>query len=62
MIVLGGLGNPVGAILGGMIFGITEQIATVFLPQAMAPIVGFAILILVIFLRPTGLLGRLQAR
>ena len=62
VIVLGGLGHPVGAIVAGVLFGITEQMATVFLPQAMAPIVGFSILILVIFLRPTGLFGRVQAR
>jgi branched-chain amino acid transport system permease protein len=62
VIVLGGLGHPVGAIVGGILFGLTEQLATVFLPQAMAPIVGFSILILVIFLRPTGLFGRVQAR
>lgn len=62
VIVLGGLGHPIGAMLAGIIFGLTEQMATVFLPQAMAPIVGFAILILVIFLRPSGLMGRLQQR
>ena len=62
VIVLGGLGHPIGAIVGGVLFGLTEQLATVFLPQAMAPIVGFTILILVIFLRPNGLFGRIQAR
>lgn len=62
VIVLGGLGHPIGAIVGGIIFGLTEQMATVFLPQAMAPMVGFAILILVIFLRPHGLFGKMQMR
>lgn len=62
VIVLGGLGHPVGAIVAGIIFGLTEQLATVFLPQAMAQIVGFSILILVIFIRPTGLFGRVQQR
>jgi len=62
VIVLGGLGHPVGAMVGGVIFGLTEQLATVFLPQAMAPIVGFSILILVIFLRPRGLFGKVQLR
>ena len=62
VIVLGGLGHPIGAIVGGVIFGLTEQMATVFLPQAMAPIVGFSILILVIFLRPRGLFGKMQSR
>lgn len=62
VIVLGGLGHPVGAIVAGIILGLTEQFATVFLPQAMAPIVSFAILIGVIFLRPAGLFGKVQLR
>jgi branched-chain amino acid transport system permease protein len=62
VIVLGGLGHPIGAILGGIIFGLTEQMSIVFMPQAMSPIVGFSILILVIFLRPRGLFGKLEAR
>ncbi|MGH8687709.1 MAG: branched-chain amino acid ABC transporter permease [Burkholderiales bacterium] len=57
VVVLGGLGNPVGALLAGILYGLAEQLATVFLPQAMAPIVGFGILVAVILIRPTGLLG-----
>lgn len=57
VVVLGGLGNPVGALLGGVIYGLAEQMATVFLAQALAQIVGFAILIGTVFLRPTGILG-----
>ena len=34
VVVLGGLGNPVGALLAGVLFGLAEQMATVFLPQA----------------------------
>jgi branched-chain amino acid transport system permease protein len=62
IIVLGGLGHPIGAIVAGVLFGVVEQVATVFLPQAMAPIVGFSILILVIFLKPAGLFGRVALR
>ncbi|MDP6708233.1 MAG: branched-chain amino acid ABC transporter permease [Alphaproteobacteria bacterium] len=62
VIVLGGLGHPIGAIVGGIIFGLTEQMSIVFMPQAMSPIVGFSILILVIFLRPRGLFGKLESR
>lgn len=57
VVVLGGLGNPLGALLAGVLYGLAEQMATVFLPQAMAPIVGFAILIGTILWRPTGILG-----
>jgi len=58
VVVLGGLGNPIGALLAGVIFGLAEQMATVFLPQALAQIVGFAILVATIFLRPSGILGK----
>ncbi|MFI4981882.1 MAG: branched-chain amino acid ABC transporter permease, partial [Nevskiales bacterium] len=37
VIVLGGLGHPVGALLGGVLFGLAEQMATVFMPQALSP-------------------------
>lgn len=57
VVVLGGLGNPIGALLAGLLYGLSEQLATVFLPQAMAPIVGFGILVAVILVRPAGLLG-----
>jgi branched-chain amino acid transport system permease protein len=57
VVVLGGLGNPVGALLAGILYGLAEQLATVFLPQAMAPIIGFGILVAVILIRPAGLMG-----
>lgn len=55
VVVLGGLGNPAGALVAGLLFGITEQLATVLLPQMLAPVVGFAMMITVLFLRPQGL-------
>ncbi|MGE0421878.1 MAG: branched-chain amino acid ABC transporter permease [Reyranellaceae bacterium] len=57
VVVLGGLGNPMGALIAGVLFGLAEQLATVFLPQSLAQIVGFAILVATIFLRPSGLFG-----
>lgn len=57
VIVLGGLGNPVGALIAGVFYGIAEQLATVFLAQALAQIVGFALLVGTILVRPTGLFG-----
>jgi len=62
VIVLGGLGHPVGAILGGIVFGIAEQLAIVFMPQSMSPVVGFVILVATIMLRPAGLFGRVSLR
>jgi branched-chain amino acid transport system permease protein len=57
VVVLGGLGNPVGALIAGILYGLAEQLATVFLPQALAQIVGFAILVGTILVRPSGILG-----
>ena len=57
VIVLGGLGHPVGALAAGIIFGVVEQLSNVFLPQAAAQMVGFVILVAVIMLRPQGLFG-----
>lgn len=62
VIVLGGLGHPVGALLGGIIFGFVEQFSNVLLPQAAAQMVGFIILVAVIFIRPEGLFGRRRQR
>ena len=62
VVVLGGLGNPMGALAAGVLYGLAEQLAAVFLPQAMAPIVGFAILVGTIMLRPAGLFGRTARR
>jgi len=62
VIVLGGLGHPVGALFGGIIFGFVEQFSNLLLPQAAAQMVGFIILVAVIFLRPSGLFGKAVSR
>lgn len=62
VIVLGGLGHPVGALAAGIVFGVVEQVATVLLPQAAAQMIGFMILVAVIFVRPQGLFGRATLR
>ncbi len=58
--VLGGIGNVTGAVLGGVIIGLAETMATGYLPAALNPYkdaVAFAILVTVLLVRPTGLLG-----
>ena len=57
-VILGGLGNPYGAIVGGMIVGISEEVSTAFISTGYKPAVAFVILILMLLIRPTGLLGR----
>jgi len=56
--VVGGLGNIWGALLGGLIMGLAESLSAGFLPSYFTEIVVFVILMLVLFLRPEGLLGK----
>jgi len=58
IIVLGGLGSPQGALVGGIAFGLAENVAAVFVSAALAPVIAFLILIVMIFWRPQGLLGQ----
>ena len=55
--VMGGIGNIPGAMVGGYVLGLAEVIAIQFLPAIYKDIVAFAILILVLILRPQGILG-----
>ena len=58
--VLGGIGNIVGAMLGGIIIGLIESLGGQFLAVRWTDVIIFSILILVLVFRPTGLFG-LQA-
>ncbi len=57
-VILGGIGNPYGAIVGGLVVGISEEVSTAFISTGYKPAVAFVILILMLLIRPTGLLGR----
>jgi branched-chain amino acid transport system permease protein len=54
---LGGLGNPLGAVLGGFILGIVEALGIGVVSAGYKDAISFVILLLVLFLRPAGLLG-----
>jgi branched-chain amino acid transport system permease protein len=55
--VLGGYGSMPGAILGGLLLGVTESLATGLISSAYKNAIAFIILLLVLFVRPSGLLG-----
>lgn len=57
VIVLGGLGNMIGALLGGLIIGLVEGLSGVFITPALKEAVYFLIFIFVLLLKPSGLLG-----
>ncbi|ACI99227.1 ABC transporter permease subunit [Rhodospirillum centenum] len=56
--VLGGIGSLPGAMLGGLLIGLIEAFFTGYVSGAYKDVAAFSILILVLVLRPTGLLGR----
>jgi branched-chain amino acid transport system permease protein len=55
--VLGGLGNPLGALVGGLLLGGLEGLIPTFLPVSWVPVVEFGLFILVLLFRPSGLFG-----
>jgi branched-chain amino acid transport system permease protein len=55
--VLGGIGNIPGAVLGGLLIGMTETMVTGYLSPTYRDAVAFVILILILLFRPSGLLG-----
>jgi branched-chain amino acid transport system permease protein len=56
--ILGGMGNPMGAVAGGLLVGILEAFAVSRLPAAYNDVAAFVVLLLVLFVRPHGLFGR----
>ena len=56
--VLGGWGSSTGAVAGGLALGIIQSLVTGVLPAGYQDAIAYAILILVLYFRPTGLLGR----
>jgi branched-chain amino acid transport system permease protein/neutral amino acid transport system permease protein len=56
--ILGGLGNVYGALAGGLIIGIVQQVSTAVLLPTYKPAVAFIIMIVLLLIRPQGLFGR----
>ena len=55
--IIGGIGSPLGAILGALIIGFGETLWSAYLPLAYRDVAVLSLLIIVLMLRPTGLLG-----
>jgi branched-chain amino acid transport system permease protein len=58
VVILGGLGSLPGAVLGGLLIGLSESVLSTLLDSTLALIASFAIVLLVVLTRPTGLMGR----
>ncbi len=57
IVVLGGLGNPTGALFGGIVLGLLEGITTLFIPVGWVPVIEYVIFVLILLVRPSGLFG-----
>ena len=56
--VLGGIGNIPGAVLGGLVLGIAETLGAGYISSAYEDVFAFALLVVILTLRPAGLLGK----
>ena len=60
--VLGGIGNAYGALVGGLVIGLSQEWSTLLFNTRWKPAVGFALLILVLLFMPQGIFGRAARR
>jgi branched-chain amino acid transport system permease protein len=56
--IIGGLDSPLGVIVGGLFLGIVESLTSLYIGPTYTDVASFGILVLVLIVRPTGLLGR----
>jgi branched-chain amino acid transport system permease protein len=62
VIILGGLGNIMGAVAGGFLLGITEVLSVAYVSSSFRDAIGFALIFLILLIRPTGLFAGFQER
>lgn len=57
-VILGGIGNPYGAMLGGIIIGLAQELSTAVIPTEYKLLVSFVVLIVLLLIKPQGILTR----
>jgi branched-subunit amino acid ABC-type transport system permease component len=61
IVVLGGLGNPLGALVGGLILGLIEGLVPIFMPTTWVPVIEFGMFVLILLVMPQGLFGKKES-
>ena len=61
IVIVGGLGSMAGALAGGVLIGMVEALASVMIAPSMKSLVSFGLLVIVLAVRPQGLLGKASA-
>ena len=56
--VFGGIGSIPGAFLGGLVLGVVENLSRAYISTQLSDAIVFMVLIIVLLIKPTGLLGR----
>jgi neutral amino acid transport system permease protein len=59
-VILGGLGTAFGALVGSLLVGLMIQLSTLFIPEEMKNVGALLVLIVVLLIRPQGILGRAE--
>ena len=57
-VILGGVGNPYGAVVGGMVIGLSQEVSAGFIAPSYKPAVAFLIMTITLLIKPSGLFGR----
>ncbi|MCZ6890037.1 MAG: branched-chain amino acid ABC transporter permease, partial [Gammaproteobacteria bacterium] len=60
--IVGGFGSLPGAIVGGLIIGVAEQFAGLYLPAGFSQTSAYVILLLMLFIRPQGIFATMQRK
>src|SRR5512143_1938614 len=61
IVVLGGMGSIVGATLGGLIIGVTESIAAIYIASGLKELVVYVLFLALLLFKPSGLMGKSRA-